>query len=60
MLRFELLNFISTLGRGDTRAVRKSNFAHITTKTWAYSGVFGFSRQQFWEKTAPTPTQITF
>ena len=47
------------VGRGDNRAVTELSFAHVTNKTWAYSGVFGFFRKKFQQKTVP-PTQITF
>ena len=32
------------IGRGDNRAVTDLGFAHVTTKTWAYLGVFGSFR----------------
>ena len=36
-------------------------FAHFTTKTWAYLGMFGFSRFFFGHKFSPSPHgQITF
>ena len=43
-------------GRGDNWAVTEISFAHVTTKTWAYSGLFGFIRKKCWQKkTVPTP-----
>ena len=51
----------SMVGRMDNRAVKELSFAHVTTKIWAYSRVFGFIRKIFGEKTFPPhPTQITF
>ena len=35
------------LGRGNNRAMTELSFGHVTTKTWAYSGVFGFFRNLF-------------
>ena len=32
-------------GLVDNRAVTELIFVHVTTKTWAYFGVFGFFRQ---------------
>ena len=40
--------------------VTELGFTHVTTKTWAYSWVFGFFRQKFWGKKSPPPIQITF
>ena len=40
-------------GRGDNRAVTEFGFAHVTTKTWAYLGVFGFIRKIFVKKKMP-------
>ena len=37
--------FTFTRGRGDYRAVPELSFGQVTTKTWAYSGVFGFFRK---------------
>ena len=37
----------------------KSYRIPCSIKIWAYSGVFGFSRQTRWQKNCP-PTQITF
>ena len=34
-------------GGGYIRAVTEVGFAHVTTKTWAYLGVFGFFRKKF-------------
>ena len=36
--------FRSLIGRGDNRAVTALSFAHVTTKTRACAGVFGFFR----------------
>ena len=47
------------LRRGDNRAVTELSFAHVTIKTLAYSGVFGFFRKKSSKKLLP-PTQITF
>ena len=41
------------LGRGDNRAVTELGFAHVTTKTWAYSEVFDFLRKKIWRKNCP-------
>ena len=38
------------LGRGENRTVTELGFAHVTTKTWAYSRVFGFFRKNIWQK----------
>ena len=38
------------LGGEDIRAVTELGFGHVTTKTWAYFGVFGFFRYKFWRK----------
>ena len=32
------------VGEGDNRAVTEIGFSSVTTKTWAYLGVFGFIR----------------
>ena len=48
------------VGRGDNRAVTELGFAHVTTKTWAYSRVFGFFRKKIRQENCPPPTQITF
>ena len=35
------------LGGGrDNKAAANFSFGHVTTKTWAYSGVFGFFRKK--------------
>ena len=34
-------------------AVIELSFGHITTKTLASSGVFGFFRKKFWQKKCP-------
>ena len=47
------------VGRGDSRAVTELSFTHVTTKTWAYFGVFGFFITKFC-KIMPPPTQATF
>ena len=48
-------------GVGVNKAVTKLSFGHITTKTWAYSGVFGFSEKSFGKKNLPPPRpQIHF
>ena len=44
---------LSRVGRGDNRAVTELGFAHVTTKTWAYSGVFGFFRKKCRQKNCP-------
>ena len=46
-------------GGGGNRVVTELSFGHITTKTWAYSGVLGFFRKQFGKK-LPPPIQINF
>ena len=38
------------LGGGGNRAVTELSFGHVTTKTWAYSGVFGFFSKNVWQK----------
>ena len=48
------------VGRGDNRAVTELGFAHVTTKTWAYFGVFSFFRKNFGEKTVPPPPKSLF
>ena len=45
---------------GDNRAVTELSFGHVTTKTWAYSGVFGFFRKTFWQKNCPPPPKSLF
>ena len=52
--------YLWLLGRGDNRAVPELGFAHVTTKTWAYSGVFIFSRNFFWRKNCPPPPKALF
>ena len=47
------------VGEGDTRVVTKLGFAHVTTKTLAYLGVFGFFRIFFGNKFSP-PGQSHF
>ena len=42
-------------GEGDNRALTEWGFAHVTTKTWAYLGVFGFFRKMFVKKKWPPP-----
>ena len=41
-------------------AVTELSFGHVTTKTWTYSGVFGFFSKTFRQKKMSNPTQITF
>ena len=36
-----IAKYYVTIG-GDTRAVTELGFGHVTTKTWAYSGMVGF------------------
>ena len=45
---------------GGNRAVTKLCFGHITTKNWAYSGVFGFFRKSCCGKTVPPPTKSIY
>ena len=49
--------FCLLVGRGDNRAVTELSFAHVT---WAYFGVFGFFRQQFWQKKVSPPPKSLF
>ena len=51
---------ICIVGRGDNRAVTELSFAHVTTKTLANSGVFGFFRKKCWRKKLSPLIQITF
>ena len=46
-------------GGGDNRAATELGFRHVTTKTWAYSGVFGF-RIFFVTKSVPPPSPKSF
>ena len=41
------------IGGWDKRAVTELGFAHVTTKSWAYFGVFGFFRKKFRRKNCP-------
>ena len=43
------------LGGGDKRAVTELGFAHVTTKSLAYLGMFGFFRNFFFCKKMPPP-----
>ena len=45
------------LGRGDNRGVTKLGFAHVTTKTLAYLGVFGLFSFFLLLNLAPPPPQ---
>ena len=52
--------YLWLLGRGDNRAVPELGFAHVTTKTWAYSGVFGFFRKKCRRKNCrPRPNHFS-
>ena len=42
-----------TLGGRDNRAVTELSFGHVTTKTSAYSGEFGFFRKKILQKENP-------
>ena len=42
-------------GGGDKWALVDLSFTHVTTKTWAHSWRFGFSRKQFRLKCCPPP-----
>ena len=35
---------LAKIGGGDDRAATELGFGHVTTKTWAHSGVFAFFR----------------
>ena len=49
------------VGGGDNRVVTELGFAHVTTKSWAYLGVFGFFKNNFGKKKMPpTPTKSHF
>ena len=50
-------NGINQLGGGDKRAVTELGFAHVTTKSLAYLGMFSFFRKKFFKKNAPPPRQ---
>ena len=52
--------FCLLVGRGDNRAVTELGFAHVTTKTWVYSGVFSFFRNFCWQKKLSPPHQNHF
>ena len=55
------LKFGCLLGRGgDNRAVTELGFTHVTTKTWAYLGMFGFFRNFFGHKFSPPPAKSHF
>ena len=58
--RLASLNEACLIGRGDNRAVTELGFAHVTTKTWAYSEVFGFFRKIIWRKNCPPPPKSLF
>ena len=47
-------------GEGDNRALTELGFAHVTTKTWAYLGVFGFFRKMFVKKMPPPMAKSHF
>ena len=53
-----LCHLFSLVGRGDNRAVTELSFAPVTTKNWENSGVFGFYREKFWQKSAPPPNHF--
>ena len=56
-------NFHCLIRGRDNRALTELSFRHVTTKTFAYSELFGFFRENFWQKLCPPPptsTQITF
>ena len=48
------------VGWGDNKAVTELSFGHVTSKTWAYSGVFGFFRKKFRQKNSPPPPKSLF
>ena len=49
------------IGLGDNWAVTKLSFAHVTTKTWAYSkGVWLFQTKILAKKTVPFPLKSFF
>ena len=41
-------------------AVTELGFAHVTTQSWAYFGVFGFSKKKFGEKKFPPSAKSHF
>ena len=45
-------------GGGDSGAVTELGFPHVSTKTWAYLGVFGFFRKKFVYKKYPPPPSL--
>ena len=39
--------FFLLVGGGEKRVMTGLGFAHVTTKSWVYLGVFGFFRKKF-------------
>ena len=56
------MGWIANIGLGgeDNRAVTELSFGHVTIKTWAYSGVFGYFRKKFWRKKLSPPPKSLF
>ena len=52
-----LINHEAVLGKGDNRTVTELSFAHVTTKIWAYSGVFSFLRFFLVKTKTPSPKE---